>query len=54
MDARTPDPGSSTAIATLEQLCASVSNWDRWGRDDEIGTLNYITPAKIIEAARLV
>lgn len=53
-NARTPDPGSSTAIATLERLCASVSNWDRWGPDDEIGTLNYITPAKIIEAARLV
>ena len=23
-----------------------VSNWGRWGRDDELGTLNYITGEK--------
>jgi kynurenine formamidase len=54
MKAGAPDPGSGAALATLERLCASVSNWDRWGPQDEIGTLNYITPAKIIEAARLI
>jgi kynurenine formamidase len=31
-----------------------VSNWGRWGPNDEMGTLNFITPAKIHEAANLV
>src|SRR5262245_14365928 len=26
----------------------------RWGPDDERGTVNYITPAKIVEAAHLI
>jgi kynurenine formamidase len=38
----------------LRTLAASVRNWGRWGPDDEIGTLNYITPRCIAEAARLV
>jgi kynurenine formamidase len=38
----------------LRKLAASVRNWGRWGPDDEIGTLNYITPRCIAEAARLV
>ena len=32
----------------------SLSNWGRWGDDDELGTLNYITPEKRIAAAKLV
>jgi hypothetical protein len=31
-----------------------LSNWGRWGREDERGTLNFITPERLIEAARLV
>ena len=31
-----------------------VRNWGRWGADDEIGTLNFITPAKRAAAAKLV
>jgi kynurenine formamidase len=31
-----------------------VSNWGRWGDDDELGTLNHITPAAIARAATLV
>ena len=30
--------------ADLEQLAARVSNWGRWGADDQRGTLNLITP----------
>jgi kynurenine formamidase len=29
----------------------SLSNWNRWGPDDELGTLNLITPLKRVEAA---
>ena len=32
----------------------SLSNWGRWGPDDVLGTLNFITDAKRVEAARLV
>jgi kynurenine formamidase len=32
----------------------TLSNWGRWGRDDQMGTLNLITPEKRVQAARLV
>jgi kynurenine formamidase len=32
----------------------TLSNWGRWGPDDELGTLNFITPAKRLEAIGLV
>ena len=33
---------------------SSLSNWGRWGPDDEMGTLNLVTPEKRREAAGLV
>jgi hypothetical protein len=39
---------------TLRKLALGVRNWGRWGPDDELGTLNYITPDTIAAAARLV
>ena len=39
---------------TLRQLALQVRNWGKWGPEDEIGTLNYITPEKIAQASRLV
>ena len=38
---------------TLRKLVMQVRNWGKWGPDDEIGTLNYITPDAIAAAARL-
>jgi kynurenine formamidase len=38
----------------IVKLFDTCSNWGRWGEDDELGTLNYITPRKRLEAARLV
>jgi len=38
----------------FDQLFQKVSNWRRWGPDDERGTLNYITPAHVRAAATLV
>jgi kynurenine formamidase len=40
--------------ATLRELALQVRNWGKWGPDDEIGTLNYITPDKIAAASQLV
>ncbi len=41
-------------IADLEKWMTELSNWGRWGKADELGTLNLITPAKRLQAARLV
>jgi kynurenine formamidase len=38
----------------LRKLALEVRNWGKWGPDDELGTLNYITPERIARAARLV
>src|SRR5712664_2723679 len=38
----------------LRALAMQARNWGRWGPDDEIGTLNYITPEAIAAAGRLV
>src|ERR1700745_2538912 len=32
--------------AQFEAWQTELSNWGRWGRDDELGTLNLITPPK--------
>jgi kynurenine formamidase len=40
--------------ADLERWKHELSNWGRWGKDDEIGALNLITPAKRKQAAALV
>ncbi len=32
----------------------SLSNWGRWGAEDQLGTLNLITDAKRVQAAGLV
>ena len=36
------------------KMIASLSNWGRWGQDDELGTINLITPEKRKRAAALV
>ncbi len=30
------------------------SNWGKWGAEDELGTLNYITPEMVVRSTRLV
>ncbi|ADT98499.1 MULTISPECIES: cyclase family protein [Mycolicibacterium] len=41
-------------MADFRKAADEVRNWGRWGDDDEVGTLNFITPEKVAEAARLV
>lgn len=38
----------------VEDLLKEVSNWGRWGKDDELGAINLITSEKRRDAARLV
>ena len=42
------------SVAEFEALFESVKNWGRWGPDDQLGTLNYITPDHVRAAAALV
>ncbi|WP_443073823.1 cyclase family protein [Streptomyces sp. NBC_01478] len=32
------------SVAEFDVLAERVSNWKRWGADDQLGTLNFITP----------
>lgn len=40
--------------AEFHALAAKVNNWGRWGPDDEIGTLNLVTPDVVMRAAARV
>lgn len=40
--------------AEFDALMQEISNWNRWGEDDELGTLNTITPEIRASAAGLV
>ncbi len=40
--------------AQMQAIFRQVSNWGRWGAEDERGTLNYLTPERTAAAAKLV
>jgi kynurenine formamidase len=41
-------------MAEYQRWQTELSNWGRWGKDDEMGALNLITPLKRKQAAALV
>ena len=41
-------------VETVDRWMTELSNWGRWGDDDEMGTLNLVTPEKRSAAAGLV
>lgn len=46
--------GTEVSADEFRQLFERVSNWGRWGPDDERGTLNHLTPERVAAAAQLV
>jgi kynurenine formamidase len=40
-----PVPAEPSIPSSFHELAARVSNWGRWGRDDQLGTLNLIDRA---------
>ena len=42
------------SAAEFDKLFHRVKNWGLWGNDDQKGTLNYITPEKIVAASALI
>ncbi len=49
-----PTPGRVVTEAEYEGWKKDLSNWGRWGKDDQIGALNLITTSKRKQAADLV
>src|SRR5579864_2447663 len=55
--AQTPAQGRRSARTTKEELdrwMTELSNWGRWGKDDQLGAVNTITPTKRKQAGALV
>ena len=46
--------GKPVTRATIEEAARELSNWGRWGAEDQIGTLNNVTPEDIAAAAKLI
>ncbi len=44
----------SYTVKDVRDMAKRFSNWGRWGKDDELGTVNFITPEKVRAAAALV
>lgn len=42
------------SVEEFGRIFEAVKNWNRWGPDDDLGTLNYITPETVRAAAALV
>src|SRR5258708_1027156 len=43
-----------TTKADVDRWMTELSNWGRWSKDDQLGTLNLITPDKRRKALKLV
>ena len=50
----TQEPSRLVTLAQLKQWEKELSNWGRWGKDDQRGLLNLITPEKTKQAITLV
>lgn len=50
----TQDPARLVTLDTLKRWERELSNWGRWGKEDQRGLLNLITPDKTRQALTLV
>jgi kynurenine formamidase len=41
-------------LREFDEMFEAVKNWGRWGPDDELGTVNFVTPDMVRAAATLV
>lgn len=53
-EAQQENTEQSVSPEQFDRWMSELSNWGRWGPEDELGTLNLITETKRIEAAGLV
>lgn len=45
---------STMPTSQFDAMMKELSNWGRWGKTDERGTLNFITPASRLAASKLI
>jgi kynurenine formamidase len=45
---------AALSLDEFDEIFERVKNWGRWGPDDQLGTLNYITADTVCAAAQLV
>lgn len=50
----TQEPSRLVTLETLKRWEKELSNWGRWGKDDQRGLLNLVTPEKTKQALTLV
>ena len=43
----------NVTLRTIESAAARLKNWGKWGPEDELGTLNYVSPEDIVKAAQV-
>ena len=46
--------GKKLTKADVDAMMKELSNWGRWGKDDQLGAMNLVTPAKRKQAAAQV
>jgi kynurenine formamidase len=46
--------GISVSKQAVYEAADKVKNWGRWGKDDQIGTLNHVKPEDVVLAAGLI
>jgi len=49
----TPPPGAAAQQEQRARMMTDLSNWGRWGKDDELGTMNLVTTEKRLQALAL-
>lgn len=47
-------PMTSAVEIAVAQMAAECRNWGKWGKTDQVGTLNYVTSEKVASATSLV
>lgn len=51
---QTTAPRAPRNAAEFDELFQQISNWGRWGKDDQLGSANLVTAAKRTQAVALV
>ena len=41
-------------VRMSQLLAGSPKNWGRWGPDDEVGSLNFLTQSEVLRGVRAV
>lgn len=45
---------ATPSVETVRALIADYNNWGLWGADDQVGTLNHVTPDALVRAASVI